>query len=224
MTATITWRQAARLTLFTLLALLALASVAAAKPKASKAKAKPAAAASTKPVTVTLDTTKGKVVLAVHPEWSPLGAAHFLELVNAKFYDGAPWFRVLDGFVAQCGVAADPKLNATWENKTIKDEAVLKGNTRGRVAFGKTGLPNSRSTHIFISLADNTKSLDPQGFSAFAEVVSGMDVVDKFTRCEFQDQGGLGQPGGMKKFKDLYPKGDFIKTARVTGGKSKSRH
>jgi cyclophilin family peptidyl-prolyl cis-trans isomerase len=214
-------RQAAVIVLLTLGLLVCLATAAAAKTKTSKGSAK----TSSKTTEVTLDTTRGKIVLTVHPDWAPIGAAHFLELVNAKFYDGAPWFRVIDGFVAQCGVAADPKMNAKWMDKTIKDEPLLKGNQRAMVAFGKSGMPNSRSTHIFINLNNNSGSLDPQGFSCFAEVTKGMDVADKLTRCEFGDQGGLSREGGMKSFKAAYPKADYIKTARVTkgGGKSKSK-
>jgi cyclophilin family peptidyl-prolyl cis-trans isomerase len=228
MTGRIQWRRAAVFAVTAVAAALALAGSAAAAGKAP-AKPKPAKA---QPVTkVELNTTRGKIVLAVHPEWSPLGAAHFLELVKAGFYNGAPWFRVIDGFVAQCGVAASPEMNKKWMDKTIQDEPLVQGNKRGMVAFGKSGAPNSRSTHIFINLADNTKSLDPQGFSCFAEVISGMDVADKLTRCEYQDQGGLGAEGGMKSFKAMFPKADYIKTAKVTGtvkassGKSsKSKH
>ena len=164
---------------------------------------------------VVLETTKGDIVLAVHPDWSPLGAAHFLELVQAGFYDGAPWFRVIDGFVAQCGVAADPAVNKQWSGKTIKDEPVVVGNPRGMVAFGKSGAPNSRSTHIFINFRDNSGSLDPQGFSAFAEVAEGMDVADSLTRCEYNDQGGLAAAGGLESFKKRFPAGDYITRAYV---------
>jgi cyclophilin family peptidyl-prolyl cis-trans isomerase len=164
--------------------------------------------------TVVLETTKGDIVLEVHPEWSPKGAAHFLELVNAKFYDGAPWFRVMEGFVAQCGIAADPKLNEEWMQKTIEDEPVVQGNLAGYVAFGKTRDANSRSTHIFINMADNSK-LDEQGFSCFAKVTGGMDVVAKLARVQFQDQQALSLPGGMEKFKAMFPNADYIKKAYV---------
>ena len=56
-------------------------------------------------ISVVFETTKGDITFELHPEWAPIGVEHFLELVNAGFYDGAPWFRVLPGFVAQCGVA-----------------------------------------------------------------------------------------------------------------------
>jgi cyclophilin family peptidyl-prolyl cis-trans isomerase len=166
-------------------------------------------------VIVVLKTTKGDVVLEVHPEWSPLGAAHFLELVKLKFYNGAPWFRVLDGFVAQCGISADPELNAKWMEKTILDEPVVQGNQPGYVAFGKSAMPNSRTTHIFINMADNTQSLDPQGFSCFAKVIAGMDVVAQLARVEYQDQQSLSEPGGLGTFKAMYPKADYILKAEI---------
>jgi len=145
--------------------------------------------------TVVLETTKGDIVLEVHSDWSPLGAAHFLELVKAGYFDGAPWFRVFkQGIsVAQCGIAADPAVTAKWQDQTINDEPVVMGNTRGTVAFGKTPYPNSRSTHIFINLADNSIGLDPQGFACFAVVVEGLDVADSLqeTGSDTVDQGRL---------------------------------
>lgn len=165
-------------------------------------------------ITVVFETTKGDIVLEVHPSWSPLGAAHFIELVEAGFYDGAPWFRVIPGFVAQCGVAADPALNATWGEETILDEPVKQGNLPGFVAFG-TGGPNSRSTHIFINFIDNSGALDSQGFSCFAQVVEGFDNARNLFPCEFQNQAGLGAPGGMDRFKQAYPNADYITRAYV---------
>ena len=165
--------------------------------------------------TVVLETTKGDVVIQLYEEWSPLGVAHFKELVNDKFYDGAPWFRVIPGFVAQCGIAADPAMNQKWEEKTIKDEPVVKGNARGTVVYGKTGLPDSRSTHIFINFVDNSSKLDGQGFSAFGEVIEGMDVADKLFACEFRDQGALAASGGLDKFKTQFQNADYIVRAYI---------
>jgi len=167
--------------------------------------------------TVILETSKGNITLALHSDWAPIGAAHFLELVNAKYYDGAPWFRVIPGFVAQAGVAADPKMTAEWQDKTIQDEPVKQGNKRGMVAFGQTGKPNSRSTHFFINYADNGvggPQLDRQGFACFAEVTEGMDVAEKLFPAEFQDQGALAT-GGIEAFKKQFPNGDTIIKAYV---------
>jgi peptidyl-prolyl cis-trans isomerase A (cyclophilin A) len=163
---------------------------------------------------VVLETTKGDIVLRVHPEWAPIGAAHFRELVEAGFYDGAPMFRVIPGFVAQWGIAADPALNDTWGEKNIKDEPVVQGNLPGMVTYGMSGQPNSRTTHVYINYADNRR-LDAMGFAAFAEVVEGMDVALSLQAAEYDDQGGLAAPGGMDAFKRRFPNADYITTARV---------
>jgi cyclophilin family peptidyl-prolyl cis-trans isomerase len=168
--------------------------------------------------TVVFETTKGDIVMEVHPEWSPLGAAHFLDLVRAGFYDGAPWFRVVEGFVAQAGVAADPEMNEKWGTDTIMDEPVIKGNKPGFVSFGKSRLPNSRSTHIFINLVDNSGGLDPKGFSAFAEVVEGMDVAKSLARVEYKNQAQLAAPGGLESFKNRFPEADYITKAYIKEG------
>ena len=165
--------------------------------------------------TVVFNTTKGEIVLDVHRDWSPIGAEHFLELVKDGFYDGAPWFRVLNGFVAQCGIAAEPEMNEKWDGRTIMDEPVVQGNKPGFMAFGKTGLPDSRSTHIFINFVDNSAGLDPQGFSCFAEVAEGMDIALSLHACEFGDQGGLAAPGGLDRFKREYPDADYITKAYI---------
>jgi peptidyl-prolyl cis-trans isomerase A (cyclophilin A) len=164
---------------------------------------------------VVLDTTKGVIEITVRPEWAPIGAEHFLKLVKDKFYDGAPWFRVIEGFVAQCGVSANPEMNVKWASVKLNDEPVLKGNTQWTVCFGKTMAPNSRGAHIFINLVDNTNSLDPQGFACFGEVTKGMDVAQSLARVEYGDQGGLAGPGGMDAFKQRFPNADYIKTAYI---------
>lgn len=181
---------------------------------------------------VVLETSKGDVVLEVHPEWSPIGAAHFRELVEAGYYDGAPWFRVIEDFVAQCGIAADPEMTAQWQDLNIPDERVVQGNTRGYVSYGKSAEPDSRSTHIFINF-DNNSRLDAVGFSAFAVVVEGMDVVDSFfiTAENPPDTQEKLTEQGVSFFRQLYPEGDYIVHAFVRearpepcGGCSKTKH
>jgi cyclophilin family peptidyl-prolyl cis-trans isomerase len=143
----------------------------------------PTSAAADAPETfrVKFTTTKGDVVVAVYRDWSPNGADHFRELVEADYYDGCKFFRVVEGFMAQFGISGDPAMNAKWGEKTIPDDPVVQSNQRGFVTYAKTGLPNSRSTQLFINFGDNS-FLDPQGFSPFGQVVEGMDVVDSFNK------------------------------------------
>jgi homoserine O-acetyltransferase len=77
----------------------------------------------------------------------------------------------------QFGMNGDPKVQAQW-NKPINNDPVATTNARGTVAFA-TSRPNTQTTQIFINTNANGNSfLDKQGFTAFGQVISGMDVVD----------------------------------------------
>jgi len=171
---------------------------------------------------VQLRTTKGDVVLLVHRDWSPLGADHFYELTNMRFYDNNAFFRALRGFVVQWGVNGDPAVNKSWSEITMKDDPPKVSNKIGTVVFAKTGEPNSRTTQLFINLADNSSSLDAQGFTPFAEVIQGMENVMKiYTEYgEIAPNGTGPNPAaiadiGNPYLEEHFPKLDYIKTARV---------
>merc|ERR1719213_1196041 len=118
----------------------------------------------------------------VHKDWAPLGAARFLELVQCGYYDEVRIARVIDGFMAQFGINGDPTTYESIGNKHIRDDPVTQSNTRGKLSFAMRG-PDTRSCQIFINYGNNA-NLDGQGFSPFAEVTSGMENVDAFTRQE----------------------------------------
>ena len=170
---------------------------------------------------VNLDTSKGPIVIEVHRDWAPLGADHFYELVKSGFYDGARFFRVLPGFMAQFGIAADPKVNAKWKDATLQDDPVKQSNTRGMVTYAKTSLPNSRSTQLFINTGNNAR-LDSDGFAPFGQVLSGMEVVDQFyngygegaPQGRGPDQSQINEQGIAYLEKD-FPMLDYIKKATV---------
>ena len=125
---------------------------------------------------VKFETSKGVIVMEVHPDWAPKGAARFRELVEIGFYDECRFFRVIEGFMAQIGINGNPEVQAKWRSNNIMDDPVKKSNRRGYVSFATSG-PNSRSTQFFINFGNNG-SLDGQGFSPFAKVIEGMEVVD----------------------------------------------
>lgn len=81
-------------------------------------------------VQVKFETTKGDFVVEVHPEWAPLGAERFLDLVRDGFYDGCKFFRVVPGFVVQWGINGDPEVQARWRDAMIPDDPVQQSNTR----------------------------------------------------------------------------------------------
>ena len=70
---------------------------------------------------VKFTTTKGPVVIRVTRAWAPRGADRFYNLVRGKFFDGAAFFRVIPGFMAQFGISPDPKVSAAWNSQNLQD-------------------------------------------------------------------------------------------------------
>jgi len=164
--------------------------------------------------TVRFQTTKGVVDIECHKDWAPLGVARFRELVEAGFYDGARFFRVVPGFVVQFGIAANPTITAKWENSEIQDDPVLQSNMRGTVTFATAG-PNTRTTQMFINLADNQR-LDAMRFAPIGRVVRGMDVVDSIdSRYGEQPQQPLIEDQGEQYLSAQFPNLDKILSAKV---------
>jgi len=169
---------------------------------------------------VNLDTSKGPVVIEVHKDWAPLGAERFYQLVQSGYYDGARFFRVLPGFMAQFGIAADPQSTAKWKEANLQDDPVKQSNTRGMVTFATAG-PNTRTTQMFINTGDNAR-LDSQGFAPIGKVISGQEAVESF----FSGY-GEGAPSGRGPAQQLieiqgnaylekdFPELDFIKKASI---------
>ena len=158
------------------------------------------------------DTTKGPFVVEVYRGWAPN--------VKNGFYDNARFFRVIEGFMVQFGISGDPKISAVWRDANIPDDPVKQSNVRGNLSFATAG-PNTRTTQVFVNFGDNA-GLDGQGFSPFAKVVSGMEVVDSLYYGY-----GEGAPGGQGPnqgqiqmqgnayLEKAFPKLDYIKKATI---------
>ena len=101
---------------------------------------------------------------------------------------------MVPGRWVQFGIAGKPAVAQQWRTRTIPDDVLKQHNTRGFMAFSNTAPSHTRSTQVFINLGDNTAQNDKEaGFAPFAQVVEGMDVVDKL-------YGGYGEHsgGGMR--------------------------
>jgi cyclophilin family peptidyl-prolyl cis-trans isomerase len=108
---------------------------------------------------VRCETTAGDFTVEMHREWAPTGFDRFMQLVDEKFFDDQVLYRTIPGFLVQFGVAADPKVQAKWQNRRILDD-VDKGIpfTQGTLSFAGGG-KNSRTSHVFISLDPHGRSL-----------------------------------------------------------------
>jgi peptidyl-prolyl cis-trans isomerase A (cyclophilin A) len=163
------------------------------------------------------DTTAGEFVVEVERALAPRGADRFYNLVRIGFFKDAHFFRVLPGFVVQFGLPADPKVAGVWRTAKIEDDPVKGSNTRGTLCFAMAGA-NTRTTQLFVNLANNRGKLDHQGFAPFGKVVKGMDVVDKLHAGyrEQPDQLSITMEGNAYLQRE-FPKLDRIKKAEIVG-------
>src|SRR5207253_10439493 len=98
--------------------------------------------------TLTLETTKGKVVIAMRPDLAPGHVARIKELVRDGFYDGVVFHRVIDGFMAQTG---DPTGTGTGgTGKKLTAEFSREPHVRGTVSMARAQNPNPGDSQSFI--------------------------------------------------------------------------
>jgi peptidyl-prolyl cis-trans isomerase A (cyclophilin A) len=161
------------------------------------------------------ETSEGDFVIEVHRDWAPVGADRFFNLVGNGYYDDQRIFRVIQGFMAQFGMHADPLVTAQWRAAQLQDDPVTQSNTRGRVTFAMTNQPNSRTTQIFINFGNNA-NLDGMGFAPFGEVVEGMEVVDRLHAGygESPNQGQI-QGRGNEYLDESFPELDRVIRATI---------
>lgn len=168
---------------------------------------------------VYIKTSQGDIKIVVHSDWAPHAAKRFIELVEESFYDGAPFF-VVNDIIAQTGIAAKPEVNELHEGETIPVDPMHGSNTRGTIAFVQAlNDPASRNTQIYFNLQDNPQ-LDgnEQGegyYVPFAEVMEGMDVLEKLHKTQTPRPGFIEQlaSDGVMVFRRQYPQGDTIEQA-----------
>jgi peptidyl-prolyl cis-trans isomerase A (cyclophilin A) len=121
------------------------------------------------------ETTQGEVRVRVYRDWAPMGAFRFYNLARAGFYDGARFFRVVPGFVAQFGLSGRPQLDRVWSEQPIPDDPRRMNNGTGTLTYAKTDA-DSRTTQLFFNLRGNP-GLDEQDFAPIGRVVENMGAL-----------------------------------------------
>lgn len=131
--------------------------------------------------TLIMDTTKGKVVIALRPDLAPGHVARIKELAREQFYDGVVFHRVIDGFMAQGG---DPTGTGMGGSKlpNLKAEFSREPHVRGTCSMARAQNPDSGNSQFFICFGD-ARFLDRQ-YTVWGAVIEGMENVDLFKRGE----------------------------------------
>jgi peptidylprolyl isomerase len=132
--------------------------------------------------TIRMETSKGNITIALRPDLAPRHVERIKTLVRDKFYDNAPFHRVIEGFMAQTGDGE--KGNGTGKSKypNLASEFTPTQFKRGVIGMARASDPNSANSQFFIVLAD-APHLNNQ-YTVVGQVVSGMEVVDKLKRGE----------------------------------------
>ncbi|MBX3395147.1 MAG: peptidylprolyl isomerase [Phycisphaerae bacterium] len=130
---------------------------------------------------VRLTTSLGDIVFELVDD-APVTTSNFLQYVTDGFYDGTIFHRVVPDFVVQGGGFLPGLVRPEGRRPPIVNEfSPTRSNLRATVAMAKVGGdPNSATSEFFVNLKDNSQNLDNQngGFTVFARVIEGMDVVD----------------------------------------------
>ena len=123
----------------------------------------------------------GDVVIRLRPDLAPGHVARITELAGEGFYDGVPFHRVIDGFMAQGG---DPTGTGTSGSSkpNLKAEFSSEPHVRGVCSMARTNDPNSANSQFFICF-DDARFLDKQ-YTVWGEVIEGMEHVDALPKGE----------------------------------------
>ena len=156
--------------------------------------------------TIIMETTKGKVVIALMPDLAPGHVARIKELAREGAYDGVVFHRVIADFMAQTGDVQygnmskgfDPSLAGTGGSDlpNIPAEFSKTPFVRGTVGMARSQDPDSANSQFFIMFADGS-FLNGQ-YTVVGKVVSGMEFVDKIKKGEGQN-GEVSNPDRMVK-------------------------
>ena len=145
---------------------------------------------------VKLLTNFGEITLELDSEKAPMTVANFLQYVDAGFYDGTIFHRVIDGFMIQGG-----GFDATMTQKKSADEIKNEAdngltNDQYTIAMARTSAPHSASNQFFINVGDNdflnhsAPTSSGWGYCVFGKVTAGMDVVDKIKQVKTTSRKG----------------------------------
>lgn len=150
---------------------------------AAPALAQPLPANLDKANAIVIDSSKGRIVIALRADLAPGHAARIKQLARDGFYNNVPFHRVIDGFMAQTGDGE--KFNGTGGSKypMLKQEFSATPFKRGVVGMARRGdSVDSANAQFFICFAD--ASFLNGKYTVIGEVVQGMDVVDKINKGE----------------------------------------
>jgi cyclophilin family peptidyl-prolyl cis-trans isomerase len=131
--------------------------------------------------TLIMETTKGRIVIALRPDLAPKHVERIKKLVREGFYDGIVFHRVIDGFMAQTGCPHGTGTGGS-DHGNLPAEFSAEPHVRGVCSMARANAPNSANSQFFICF-DDASFLDKK-YTVWGKVIEGMENVDKIKRGE----------------------------------------
>ena len=145
--------------------------------------------------TLYFDVPAGRVVIEMRPDLAPEHVAQIKALARRGFYDGVPFHRVIDGFMAQTG---DPTgTGAGGSGNKLKAEFSNEKHVRGILSMARASDPNSADSQFFIMFGP-APSLDGQ-YTIWGKVTSGMEYIDQIKKGDPARNGSVTNPDKIVK-------------------------
>ena len=134
----------------------------------------------------------GELTIELYPDKAPVTVENFLAYVDAGFYDGTIFHRIVPGFVIQGGGFGE-----TMEQKPTRSPITNEAdnglkNERGTLSMARTQEINSATSQFFINLQDNgllDHGSRDFGYAVFGRVIEGMDTVDRIAAVPTSNRG-----------------------------------
>jgi peptidyl-prolyl cis-trans isomerase A (cyclophilin A) len=163
-------------------------------------------------VPVAIETSLGRIVVALDSARAPLTTANFLGYADARKFDGETFYRAIpygDGGLIQGGITSDArKLNPPVAFESSEQTGIK--NVAGSIAMAALA-PGKAQADFFIETTDIPGFDGPNGFAAFGHVVEGMDVVKAILAAPVSPTKGEGPMKGQM----LDPPVKIVKVERI---------
>lgn len=166
---------------------------------------------------VEIETNQGNITLELYPEKAPKTVANFLQYVNADFYKGTIFHRVINNFMIQGGGFTRDMMEKPTNAPIVNEANDGLLNELGTIAMARTNEPDSATAQFFINLTNNQflnyvyPSPEQMGYCVFGKVINGLDVVKKIGLTPTLTIGG---------FADVPVKAVIINSIEVINGGS----
>ncbi|MCY4324913.1 MAG: peptidylprolyl isomerase [Betaproteobacteria bacterium] len=145
-------------------------------------------------------TSHGEFVVQLDGKLAPITVKNFLVYVDAGFYDGMIFHRVISGFMIQGGGFEEGMRQRKNEALGLPMEPIINEGYNGlkndkyTIAMARTSVPDSATSQFFVNVNDNAQlnyieDKNP-GYAVFGRVISGEDVVDKIAKVETGSEAG----------------------------------